>query len=419
MLAFEARQAKTDAFLLLTILVCVRGMADAWMPGAGGTRLRVGGWVAFWGAMGIGILVKGPIILLVTGLMAVVLSLHDRGVAWLGRLRAWPGILLTIAIAAPWLVAITIASHGAFLTQSVGADMAAKIAGGQESHGALPGAYLAMFPVTFWPGSLFALLALPWVWRSRRERSIVFALAWVIPSWLVFEAIPTKLPHYVLPLYPGIALLTGAWLANAMAPPDPRWRRIASRAVLVLWAVIGVALGAVVVAAAPLGDHHVSLAGAAAALALWVTAAGGAWVLWRGDALRAASVTIGGAVVAWSLVFGAALPTLEAPWIAPRIKTILFDRMPAGHGPVMIAGYSEPSAMIALGTGTRFGSGADAAALLADDPTAVAVVAGDQAAGFSAALEARHVGAEALGTVDGFNYAKGRRIALTLWRRAP
>ena len=63
--------------------------------------------------------------------------------------------------------------------------------------------------------------------------------------------------------------------------------------------------------------------------------------------------------------------------------------------------------------------GADAAALLADDPTAVAVVAGDQAAGFSAALDARHVGAEALGTVDGFNYAKGKRIALTLWRRAP
>ena len=58
-----------------------------------------------------------------------------------------------------------------------------------------PGAYLAMFPVTFWPGSLFALLALPWVWRNRRDRAVTFCLAWILPSWLVFEAVPTKLPH--------------------------------------------------------------------------------------------------------------------------------------------------------------------------------------------------------------------------------
>ena len=29
-----------------------------------------------------------------------------------------------------------------------------------------------------------------------------------MPSWIVFEAVITKLPHYVLPLYPAIAFLT-------------------------------------------------------------------------------------------------------------------------------------------------------------------------------------------------------------------
>ena len=172
--------------------------------------------------MGVGILIKGPIVPMVVGLAAVVLAVVERNVRWLGRLRPWPGILIALAIALPWLIAIMISSHGAFLTQSLGNDMAAKLSGGQESHGAPPGAYLAMFPVTFWPGSLFALLALPWVWRNRRDRGVIFCLAWIVPSWLVFEAVPTKLPHYVLPLYPAIALLAGAALSgSAKRPPGP------------------------------------------------------------------------------------------------------------------------------------------------------------------------------------------------------
>ncbi len=34
-----------------------------------------------------------------------------------------------------------------------------------------------------------------------------FLLAWLVPSWIVFELVMTKLPHYVLPLYPAIAIL--------------------------------------------------------------------------------------------------------------------------------------------------------------------------------------------------------------------
>jgi 4-amino-4-deoxy-L-arabinose transferase-like glycosyltransferase len=37
-------------------------------------------------------------------------------------------------------------------------------------------------------------------------------LAWLLPSWIVFELVLTKLPHYVLPLYPAIAILTAGAL---------------------------------------------------------------------------------------------------------------------------------------------------------------------------------------------------------------
>jgi 4-amino-4-deoxy-L-arabinose transferase-like glycosyltransferase len=418
LLGIEARQAKTDAFLLLTVLMAITGLAEAWMPRPGGVPSGRWHWSLFWIAVGVGILVKGPIVPMVVGLAALVLAVLERNVRWLGRLRPWPGVLIALAIALPWLVAITISTHGAFITQSLGSDMAAKLAGARESHGAPPGAYLAMFPVTFWPGSLFALLALPWVWRNRRDRAVTFCLAWIVPSWLVFEAVPTKLPHYVLPLYPAIALLAGAAFADRLSGPSIT-RTWPARAVILLWLLVGVALGAVVIAAAPLGDGRPSIRGILAALAIWAIAAGGVWLMWRSAQRRAAAVVLAGSVVALGLVFGAAIPALDAPWIAPRLKDALFQKMPAGHGPVLIAGYAEPSALIAFGTDTKLGSGADAAKLLADDDHAVAIVGGDQADAFKAALADGHLAADPLATVEGFNYAKGKRIALTLYRRVP
>ena len=52
------------------------------------------------------------------------------------------------------------------------------------------------------------------IWRSRREAGAQFLLAWLVPSWLVFEAVMTKLPHYVLPLYPAIAILIAGILGS-------------------------------------------------------------------------------------------------------------------------------------------------------------------------------------------------------------
>ena len=216
-LGYEARQADTDAVLLLTILIALANLAAAWIPTPEGPLPRWR-WVGFWVAIGVGILIKGPVILLVVGLAAIMLAIFDRRLDGLMRLRPWPGIVIAAAITLPWLVAITISTKGAFLSESVGTDLMTKLVGGQESHGAPPGSYLLEFPLGFWPGSLFALLALPWVWRNRRDHAVLFCLAWIIPTWIVFEAVPTKLPRYVLPLYPGIALLAGTALTDRLLP---------------------------------------------------------------------------------------------------------------------------------------------------------------------------------------------------------
>jgi 4-amino-4-deoxy-L-arabinose transferase-like glycosyltransferase len=419
LLGFEARQAKTDAFLLLTIMVAMAGLAEAWIAQTP-SPMRRGWWIAFWAAIGVGILIKGPIVIMVAGLTALALTVHDRSGVWLKRLRPWPGVAITLGLTLPWLIAITISSHGEFWTQSLGGDMASKLAGAQESHGGVIGTYLALFPLTFWPGSLFAILALPWVWRNRRDRAVMFCLAWTLPSWIVFEIVPTKLPHYVLPLYPAIALLTGASLADRLgvATAMTGWQRLLPRIVIAIWGVTGLALGAVAAAAAPLGDGRFSIWGATAAVAIWALTAAGAVMCWRGLRGRSAAIMLAGSVIAYGLIFGMALPALDAPWVAPRLEKLITQKLPGGHGPVLIAGYGEPSAVIALGTNVRFGNGEDAARFIAENKTAIAIVERDQAQAFDSGLIGAHIDVETLGSVAGFNYAKGKRVTLTIWRAA-
>src|SRR5580692_4453256 len=204
-----ARLAKTDAVLLFTIVAAMGVLARAYLSPreVGNARL---GWTlpaVFWTALAAGILIKGPVNLMIVGLAAVTLSIYERSGRWLLALRPVAGLAWLVLIVLPWFVAIYMRVGYAFLVNSVGHDMLGKLASAQEAHGAPPGLYVVLFFATFYPGSILAGLAVPAVWRVWREPAAFFLLAWLVPSWAVFELVVTKLPHYVLPLYPAIAIL--------------------------------------------------------------------------------------------------------------------------------------------------------------------------------------------------------------------
>ena len=147
----------------------------------------------------------------------------------------------------PWFVAITVRSGGSFFEQAIGHDMLDKVASAQEAHGAPPGYYFLLFWVTFWPGSVLAGLAAPAVWRARREPAAKFLLAWLVPSWLVFEAVITKLPHYVLPLYPAIAILI-AGVVESGTLVTARWLTRGTAGWFVLPGLIAIAVPVIFIA---------------------------------------------------------------------------------------------------------------------------------------------------------------------------
>jgi 4-amino-4-deoxy-L-arabinose transferase-like glycosyltransferase len=110
--------------------------------------------------------------------------------------------LVVVSIVLPWFLMIQHISAGQFLQDSAHGDLLSKILSGVENHAAPPFSYLLTHFAVFWPVSLLSPFAILMMWKNRKiNDGYVFILASIIPIWIVFELIPTKLPHYTYPLY--------------------------------------------------------------------------------------------------------------------------------------------------------------------------------------------------------------------------
>lgn len=419
-LNIEARLAKTDASLLMATtgtlaifgLVYVRTLAGQ----AVGRLLPLAGWAL----MGAGVLIKGPITPMVAGLTLVSLAIADRGrgrtLPFLKALRPVSGLLLVALVALPWLIAITLISNGQFLANSVGGDLAGKLTGGAESHGAPPGYYLVTMAAMLWPGALLVGLGLPWAFARCEAPFVRFCLAWAVPSFIAFELFPTKLPHYTLPCYPALLLL-GVAAARDGFRPATRLGRIWRGLVLGAFGVVGVTLG---LGLAGIGWHFEGtpgLAGIGAVVVAVVTTAAVLVLERRRQIGRAVMIMVVGAAAVYATAFMAILPGIDALWpsraLAQRLNDLGLMQAPA----LVATGYSEPSLVFLTRTDIDFAAPAEAALALRDRPGAVVLVDGRVRAAFDAALG--DVAVEDLGHVGGLNVSRGRLVDIAILRRAP
>lgn len=412
-LTIEAHLAKTDAALLATVVAAQTAFGEIYRRARVGEPVGTALPLLFWVAQGIGILIKGPITPLASVLTALTLATADREAPWLRFLRPWWGLPLAALIAAPWFIAIAFATDGAFVGDAVGHDLLGKLLHGQESHGAPPGAYLLLAFVTFWPGSIALGAALRLAWRERRETMIRFLIAWIVPLWLVLEIVPTKLPHYILPVYPALALLCARALMEMAATAARRhWLDLLAAALWCL-ALLGFA-GVLIATPLRLGNSLSAIAVISAVATLGLCAS----YLFSSGAPNRIFACVLAAIILWSTAFGAILPSLDALWLS-RGAAGLIARLGAAGRPVITAGYAEPSLIFLLGTETKFASPDAAASALSGTPSRLALVSDREAAAFRAALAKSGTAATALGQVEGLNYSNGRRMTLTLYGVAP
>ncbi len=414
LLGVEARLAKTDAVLLFTVVAAMAVLARVYLSPRreGPVPLGLGQAAVFWSALAVGILVKGPLILMVVGLAALTLSIIERSGRWLRALRPLAGLGWLFLIVLPWFLAIYWRVGNTFFVDSLGGDMMSKIANAKEAHGAPPGLYLVLFFATFFPASMLAGLAAPAVWAVRKEPAARFLLAWLVPSWIVFELVITKLPHYVLPLYPAIAILIAGAVESRVLSRRPWLVRG------VMWWFFGPILtGVAAIILAIMVDRDLALF-AWPFFAAAVVCGLFAWQLYEEDGAERAFVRATAGTVLMAIgIYAVVVPSLTPVFPSVALADVL-RQSGCDHPVAASAGYEEPSLVFLAGTETRLTSASAAADFLRGGACRFAFIDARQERAFALRAEAVGLRYDRGPRIEGFNISNGHPITIAVFQSA-
>ena len=288
-----AHAATPDATLLVfTVLTYLL----FWVGHGAGGR---GWWVPTAVACGLAALTKGPVAVALPGLVFLLYFAWNRELRRLLDRRLGWAALAFLLVAGPWYGMVTAETRGAwakafFLNENLNRALTP-----MEDHRG---------PVFYHAAALLALFA-PWsvfitgvIWYGVKDarfesnphvdaggspcRATRFLLCWFAAYLVVFSLVSTKLPNYVLPLYPALAILTARFLA--------RWR--AGELAVARW-LMPAAVGGLVLIAAVVGGGLAVAGGAVGVLPEKARAFPGLekW------AFIGAVPLVGGGLMAWQL----------------------------------------------------------------------------------------------------------------------
>ncbi|WP_339778830.1 glycosyltransferase family 39 protein [uncultured Thalassospira sp.] len=364
-LGVEARLAKTDASLLWTVILAQGALARLWLEKK--TTPSWGLAFCFWTSLAVGVLIKGPISLMVIGLTLAGLFAFERDIKWFKSAVPFFGFLWFLALVLPWFLVIGKLTNYAFFQEALGHDLLGKVLEGQESHGKPPGMHLVFMAIVFWPLPGFLILSIPRIWQKRSEKITRFCASWFLPSWIVFELMGTKLPHYTMPLLPALAICVAA----AMSRGDDHHAHTFFKWTGAVFLGLPALLLTIATIFLPL---HLGISPSLPGIATSVVAAllvlFAAMRLVAGRAVQAVPVAIGGAFIMSAGFWGYVAPALKPIWISSRLVTAISEVAPCRNPAVAIAGFGEPSFVFLEGTNTRITSGQQAADFLVSNQPA-------------------------------------------------
>jgi len=235
-----------DLLLVLFVVLAMTGLVMA----AGGRR---GGWLLVGLGIGLGVLAKGPVILLhvLPAALLAPLWVRDRPHSWWSWYAAIGlSLLLGSVIALAWALPAA---------QSGGEDYGQAILWGQTARRVVSAFahahpwwwYLPWLPVLFAPW-----LLLPWLWRpllrtlrDPEDAGVRFCGVWLLSTLLVMSLMSGKQLKYLLPLLPAFALLVARVLS--LAEQQGMARRPQALAGLLLLSGLFLAVAPILISAPP------------------------------------------------------------------------------------------------------------------------------------------------------------------------
>ena len=365
--------------------------------------------LCFWLAMTYGMVLKG-LTPLVGCLTIVALCCSERRVDWLKGLRLSWGFSLFIVLTLAWILLVNAAENANYFLQMLHKDLLPKLKGGHESHGKPPLFHLLLLPLTFWPSSLFLWQGACYAFWQRHEKNVRFLLCWILPTWLFFELMPTKLPQYVLPTFPAIALLCSLAIAENCGQPTKGLRFLQ-----ILWGLLSFGLAIAIASLSYLLMKEVSFISLLIGIGLLFLTLLTVYFAWFGLYRYAFVLVLSMALFSYPLIFGILLPQLEPIWLTTNIAKFVDKNKISTEKPLLVVDFSEPSLVFNLNTYlVKFSHRAAAFQRMKTDATRLSIVTADTYDVWKNQGLKLHI----LAKTKGFNYSKGQWVELLLVGRS-
>jgi 4-amino-4-deoxy-L-arabinose transferase-like glycosyltransferase len=179
-------------------------------------------WLIFYASLGFAVLAKGPIGVLLPGLIIFIFLLIKRRLNIIMDMQLGWGTLLFLVIAAPWYGLIILRNEdyaGYFFIQ----QNLAYFFSGESRHPRPFYYYIPILAGGFAPWFFFLPAAL---FRALRQKighmgdGTLLLVLWFGATFLFFSAASSKLSTYILPLFPAVSLLVALLWNDLLAAPN-------------------------------------------------------------------------------------------------------------------------------------------------------------------------------------------------------
>lgn len=199
--------------MVLTMFITL-SLACFWLAPRAAGRRRQALVLLMYVSMGVATLLKGPVGFVLPAAVIFFYLLFSRKWAVLGEMGLPLGVPVFLLATASWYVAVEFRNPG-FLHHFLWEENFARFATTQFKRSGPWYYFIVVLAAGFFPWTAL----LPMTVADFRKRSPadehLFLILWIALPFLVFSFSGSKLPHYILPLYPPLAILVGATVAKA------------------------------------------------------------------------------------------------------------------------------------------------------------------------------------------------------------
>ncbi len=235
----QARIARIDIMLAFSCMMAMYFFYIGFLE-----KRKCNHWIyGFYLALALGMMFKGPLVVLLCAMTIAVMALYFRDWKLPFRFRPLTGTLVFLLFGCSWYVFESLRTDGAFFREFILSQNINRFTGvGSTFRGGerMPIYYYFQYlMVGALPWSIPALIALAVKWKPIVKRTIrpdsVFLLAWFVTGFLFFSFSALKRSAYLLPLYPAVAILTArsiVYFCEHCGNISKHWR--------ILWAALTV-----------------------------------------------------------------------------------------------------------------------------------------------------------------------------------